>query len=32
MLLIIALLLFTDVVAYLMYTAKDNMNEEWTDS
>jgi hypothetical protein len=29
MLLIIALLVITDVVAYMMYTMKDNTNEEW---
>ena len=29
MLLIIALLLITDVVAFIMYTMKDNKNEEW---
>ena len=31
MLLIIVLLIITDVVAYLMYTMKDNKNEEWTE-
>jgi hypothetical protein len=29
MLLIIALLLITDVVAFVMYTMNDNKNEEW---
>jgi hypothetical protein len=29
MLLIIALLLLTDVVAYVMYTLPDKNNEEW---
>ncbi len=29
MLLIVALLLITDAVAFIMYTMKDNQHEEW---